>query len=644
MAFIINIIITAAALLSAAGLIQVSSPYLALGLFYYVFIYLPGHYLAKYFLSGSPVDRLEMVPVSLCAGYLFFSPLAVAAYVVHMKMQTFLWLYIPLVAAWLAFNRFYLEARTRYRFPKHETENWVLWSLFGILGAGFLMADYYGGFVSGNFLQHVSVIRKLYSLGTIEMNSPYLIDFKYPQNLYSTYYLFLALVSWISKLDPVMVWIYLPQFVFPMGLLANYYFAKKVFNSSRYALLYLLVYFVYFAVYNVNGAAEGHAWFHSELSACNNFLSLGIFLPVLMTLAFRYSENENKKLLVFMPLLFMADGLIHLYIESKTYYMLYSVLFMCMLVKPEYLDWKKLLKVSAVSSAGLVIFFYFYALMSPNINPDYHRFNGSGGSLNVIFQNGRPIYTDLAATITKDALTLAGTACFLLTIFFLRENLAALYIFSVTFMVYFVLYNPLLLQIGYKIHPPMERITRLYTIVPYCMALIFPLYMAGRSPGLKKFRPLFILVIAAVLALLLKDSPKRHEAIVFNKQKSLESLETNAGFYSAVRGAIPAGSVVMMNTALTTWWTTYFPHYIVDHAFKFIFPPNIDETERIKDADAYMADPLAKGTEATLRKYRVNYVFFLAQDLKGRDMSRAKYLAPVMSNQMFSIYKVADGK
>jgi hypothetical protein len=644
MAFIINLILVIAAFLSSTGVIHVSSPYIALSLFYYVFIYLPGYYLAKYFLSGSPVDRLEIVPVSLCAGYLFFSPLAVLAYILHMRIPVFLSIYIPLVAVWLVFSHFSLEKKNGYKFPKLETEKWVLWSLFGILGASFLMADYYGGFISGNFLQHVSVIRKLVSLQVIEINSPYLIDFKFPQNLYSTYYLFLALVSWISNLDPVHIWIYLPQFVFPVGLLANYYFARNLFKNNRYALLYVLVYFVYFAVYNVNGAADGHAWFNSELSACNNFLSLGIFLPVIMSLAFKYSENENKKLLIFLPLLFMSDGLIHLYIESKTYYMLYSVLFMCLLVKPEFLDWRKLLKITAFSSAGLILFFYFYMLLSPNINPDYHRFNGSGGSLNVIFKNGLPVYTDLAATITKDPLTLAGTACFLMTLFFVKSDLPAMYIFSVTLMVFFVLFNPLVLQLGFKIHPPMERITRLYTLIPFCMALIFPLYISGKHKRFSALKPVFILIIAAVLLMLLKDSPKRLGAITFTKQQSLQSLESNAMFYKVIRDAIPAGSVVMLNTPLTTWWTTYFPHYIVDHAFPFIFPPNIDETERVKDVNKYFADPLDKGAEGTLREYKVNYVFFLNSDIKGRNMASAKYLDLVLTNQMFTIYRVADGK
>ena len=194
--------------------------------------------------------------------------------------------------------------------------------------------------------------------------------------------------------------------------------------------------------------------------------------------------------------------------------------------------------------------------------------------------------------------------------------------FAVVFTVFFVLFNPLMLRIGYIIHPPMERITRLYNIVPFCMALVFPLYMAERSPKLAKFRGVFILILAAVFVLMLKEVPKRLGEIEFNKQKSLESLSQNAMFYNTVRDTIPAGSVDMLNLPLTTWWTTYFPHYIVAHYFAFIFPPNIDETDRLSDVKQYYSDPYDSRAEEILRRYGVNYVFFLNREISPANIGK----------------------
>lgn len=110
--------------------------------------------------------------------------------------------------------------------------------------------------------------------------------------------------------------------------------------------------------------------------------------------------------------------------------------------------------------------------------------------------------------------------------------------------------------------------------------------------------------------------------------------------YEAVNSVIPAGSVVMINLPLTTWWVTYFPHYIVAHVFDFVLTPNIDETRKKNDVQYFYANPLGEASLEILKKYSVSYVFMLAQETAGKGIEKASYLKPVLVNNMFSIYKV----
>jgi hypothetical protein len=637
---LINLSLIVSGFLVYLGQIKIESPYFALGLFYYIFIYLPGYYLMKLFSGDNEYDAIEILPLSLCAGYLFILPLTITAYICNMAFSTFLNIYFPLVFLFVAASHLYFRGERKIAFKGLNAGSPVYLALFAIVLAAALLADHFGGFISGNFLVHVSAIRKLCDFGVFAQNSCYFKDFKYNLNIYSTYYGFLALVSYITRIDPISVWVYLPQFILPVGLLANFAFARKLFKNDKYALLYVFVYFFYYCVYNAGGPAEGQAWFHSEISACNNYISLGIFLPVIMMTALKYAENADKKLLFLMPALFLADGFIHLYVQSKTYYMLFSLLFVSLIIKPGFLERRRLFKICLWGSVGLIVFAYSYYVVSPTLNPAYLTFNGTGGGLNVIFNAGRPLYTDLSNSILRDPLTVGGTLLFFLTVFFIKSDLPALYIFSVFFTVFFVLFNPIMLGIGYKIHPALERVTRLYTIVPFCMALVFPLYIAGKYKQLSRFKPAFWIAIIAVLVLLAKDAPKRLGGIVYTKAYSLELLDQRKGFDQAIRSSIPSGSTVMVNLPFTTWWTTYYSHFIVAHAFSFVLPPNIDQTQRQEDVKHYYQDPLNAGSADILKKYGVDYVFFLNREITGRNMNTAAYLKLVTQNQMFAIYKV----
>jgi hypothetical protein len=151
-------------------------------------------------------------------------------------------------------------------------------------------------------------------------------------------------------------------------------------------------------------------------------------------------------------------------------------------------------------------------------------------------------------------------------------------------------------------------------------------------------------VFFVLAAVFFKDFPKRLSKIVYTKQYSLNQLDANGKFYDMVRSNIPKGSVVMVNLPMTTWWTTYFPHYIVAHAFDFVLPPNIDPVPRKEDVKYFYSNPVGAKSINILEKYGVEYVVFNSDKLNLESEDYGKIFKPLYVSPRFSIYKLETGK
>lgn len=639
----INIALVVFGLVTLTGKPAILSPYIAIGFYYYIFIYLPGYFLAKVFLKNKEYDLLEIIPYSLCAGYVFIFPWTTLAYVTKLGVGSFCAIYLSVVLVWIVFYALYIKKRRAVYSTAMRMESWTALLLGAIILAGVLMADYFGGFTSGNFLVHVSAIRKIAAFGFFEQHSCYFKDFQHNLNLYNSYYGLMGAISWITKIDPVKIWIYLPQFIVPIGLLAQFIFARKLFGSNRLAVLSLLFYFVYYYVYNPNAPAGGQAWLLSELAACNNYISIGIFLPVILTLALDYVSGGNRRLLFFFPPLFLADGTIHLYIQSKTYFLLFAFLFWALLARPQFINIRRLSAVALASCAGLVLFAYGFLVLTPNINPAYLTVNGTGGSWPVAYYGKWPVVA--LNTLIADPMVTAAVVSFAFVVFSARSGRAALFIFSSILSIAFVIYNPIIMKLGGIVHPAYERITRLYNIIPFTLAITFPfsLVAAYKSRNAVASSLLKILLAAnlVVIAVLFVKAPQRLKQIVFTKNYSNSQLENNTPFYDSIRAAIPAGSTVMINLPLSTWWTTYFPHYIVAHAFDFVLPPNINQTPRKEDVRSFYSHPADDNSRALLARYKTDYLVLTATEAQIVQPQNAGYLHPISISGMVHIYKVS---
>lgn len=643
--FFFNVLVLILGFLSLSYRFNLSNPYLAIGFSYYLFLYLPGYYIIKYFFNKE-FSSLEIFPLSLCCGYIFFMPLTILAYILSLKIKMFLFIYLIIISIFLLVVQFYLKPKYKSKFSKIKFNVYII-SVFFIVFISFLMTDYYGGFISGNFLVHVTSIRKIYSLENISCNIGYFKDFPYTLNMYCIYYAFMAVISWISKLDPVLIWIYSPQFILPVGLIGFFCLAKRLFNSEKWALLFLVFYFLYRLVYNNYGSpADGYAWFHSENSACNNYIAIGVFFCCIMITILEYLNSGKKKLLFLLSLLFLTQGTIHLYSQFKTYFVLGCLFLWSLILKQEYFDYKKMSKIFIYSLfPGFLFFIYVFLLISPTVNPSYKIPNGTQGGLPLLFFGKWPL-VDPSKSIFADPFFIWGTICFFVTAFFVRNDISAFYIFSIFFTVIFLIYNPLVLYIAAKFNPCYERITRIFNIIPFEFAVTFPFVFTFDKTKEKSFlqsnlsRIVLICFCIFFCIFLIKTAPQKLKKIVYKKEFSLSQLDKNKQLYELVREKIPPGSTVLVNIGLTTWWTTYFPHYIVAHTFDFVLPPNIDQTDRVNEVKYFYQNELGEKSIEILKKYKVDYIFILPEELKNKDFKKYNYFETVYSSPYFYIYKV----
>ncbi|MFH1369298.1 MAG: hypothetical protein ABII64_09250 [Elusimicrobiota bacterium] len=635
-------------LMNVFGMFSVRSIPVAVALYYLVFIFLPGYFLFRYFQGGMKINRLEAVPVSFVSGYVFMLPFSLAAYFLKMPLQTFIYLYSAAVSAWVLFHLFAAKNAQGLKMEKINAGPGKIAILVLCAAAGFFAADYFGGFTSGNFLVHAGIIRKMVSLGVIVNHSCYFADNNLNANMFSSYYIFLSMAARLTGADPVRMWIYLPQLIVPLALIANFCFVRRLFGSVNIALAYSLLYSVYFFFYNPTPPADGYAWYLSELAACNNHIAEQIFIPVILMVLFYYirkdsNEQGGNRTLIFLPLMLLAQGTVHMYVQGQTHFIIYSLLFWALITRPGFIDNGKLLKSALVSSAALVFVAYLFALMNPNINPAYKILNGTGGSLPIEIL-GKWQIVDFKRVVLEDPMILAGTVMAVFALFYAKYDMPAFYIFALFINVSFIIYNPYIMKIASYVHPPLERVTRLNVIVPFLAASLYPLSLFyGRESSARAFSPriktAIVVFLVLTVVLLVKESPKRLSQVVYTKQYSLEQLDRNESFYGAIRNAVPPESVVMVNLPLTTWWTTYFPHYIVAHYFDFVLPPNVNQTKRKEDVNRFYSSALDGKSEQILRTYGVDYVFFLAAEAKGKNIEGSGYLMPVLSNNMFIICK-----
>jgi hypothetical protein len=363
-------------------------------------------------------------------------------------------------------------------------------------------------------------------------------------------------------------------------------------------------------------------------------------MPAILLVALIYIKEGNNRLLAFLPLLFLAQGLVHLYVQSKTYFVLFSFLFAAILVRPDYLDLKRSIKVVLFSSIGLSIFFAgALTLIGKNVNPYFKVFQGGGMPLTFI---GKwPIVTPLLS-IARDPMTILGTLFVFLAIPFLKRDKASLFIFSVFFCICAILFDPVVLLLGGKLFPAYERITRLYNVLPFSLAFVFPLYILDREKRYDKYKFIFITAIVIAAGFMIKDIGPKHSKIVYTKAGSLSELERSDRFYSIIRANIPVGSVALVNLPLTTWWTTYFSHYIVAHAFDFVLPPNIDQTQRKQDVEYFYKNPLDQRSLDIVRTYKVEYVFFSDNELANKNIQNFPEFQPLYHANGFAIFKIVS--
>ena len=223
---------------------------------------------------------------------------------------------------------------------------------------------------------YLSYIRKIVISNFADPSNPFIkgegIEFVYGYNIW---FLLLAGISRISKIDPFNVWGIMACFLSVVYLSAFYFITKSLFNK-KIAFISTFIFFAYQAIF------DGlHHFIHSPRPA-----TINIFVLLLLALGFvvRYIKNGNKYFLLAASLLNFAMAFLH-FVEPISSVM---VLFLFLLALPLFMRQNRyfsvMIKSTVIACGFLSIAFLFAFAVKYNLNtPEPGHFIGSAKTLGI---------------------------------------------------------------------------------------------------------------------------------------------------------------------------------------------------------------------------------------------------------------------
>ena len=610
-----------------------------------VLLIMPGYILSRFFLKTDDFSNFELLPAYLCLGCLWLLVPGLASYILRFSADTMTRIYLGCVFFLVLVYGLIKPSQgiPGKRNMKNEFTLPCKIIFTAIVIISFLMGLYYGGFISGNFLFHMSFIRKLIELPRIAYANAYFNDSHAWTYGYNIWYLFYAMVSRIAHADPVTIWINMVPFVVPFGILAVFSFFRRLSGRHEVALLGAGVFFLNQALLNYlpSGMSTDSFWYWSEIAACPNFLARDIFIPVILCMGICcLSDPKGKERYLYMiSALSFTLCLIHMYFFLLLLYMLFCLALFSIIVRHDFWQTRDLAKVSlSILLPGILFVFYMFAVLFPTVNPGYlSPFTIDAYHPVIFLKNNLPLIDPVRGLLFSPVNKIA----FLLLPFvlaLLKKDRTAFFCSSIVVTTVLIYFNPPLLALVRKFHPSLDRIYRIVEIVPYPLITGFIVYRACCFLGKSR-----LLKILGIVVVLLLSVPVKHRlsGVVHTRIRSIESMEQNGMFFGLVRHLIPPGSVVLIDMPKSTFWTTYFSHYIVAHAFNCVLPPNVDQTGRVEDVNYFFGNPLTSRSMEILEKYGVDYLFIDKNYAKNKDFTKEENtFRNVFESGMFDIYKV----
>ncbi len=618
----------------------------------------PGFFLLALFYPKEKINLLEVWPLSFVFSLLLFTPLGLFAYLRGLTLNQLTGGYL-LLSILFGLVNLAVSSKGSFQSPvspkekkkvkinnqkKWENKKQILVLVF-LLVIVVLLSAHFGGFTSGDYIHHMTAIRKLVELPKIIFGHYILKDLPRPIYGHNIWYLFFSMGSKITHLDPVEFWVLSPVFLTSLMVLAFWLVSRVVFDSANYATVATSI-FVFFdgimSYSTLDGKFTSFFWVWST-SQYPASIARDIILLVILFFVFKFIYQGNKRYLFILPLLGVVIALTHFYY----FYMLLFVLgcfFLFSLFIPnkiENLPKKILLAIIFIAVPAFFYVTYYTAKINlPLVNKCYLTPEAMAIEFKPVVKLGGtyPLIDPFKALWTNFPRTLAYLLLPFLFCFFRKEP-GALYCFSIAAVVLFIFVNPLLLYFLWPLNPGMDRFYRAVEIVPYYW--IIALFISkGLYSSNRKIQQVTLISSLVVLGVLLLPQKTRLEKINYTTENSLQVLKSNVDFLKFVKEKIPPGSVVLMDSQKIWFWTIFFPHYPVIAAWDMHLPPNYDQTLRVKEQEEFLKNSLTEDSFTFLNKYNVDYVLLDQGYAMNKDFS--KYMdrfKEVVKTHSLTIYR-----
>jgi hypothetical protein len=522
-------------------------------------------------------------------------------------------------------------------------ENFIL---FAVLAASFFAAKYFGSWPSGDFITHLTAIRKLMELPQILFTNYHVREYTVSPYGHNIWYLFYCSITRVAHVDPIETWALLAMVLTPLTLMAFYLFAFKLFQNKTLALISMLVFVFHYGVMNnvIEGGMSPY-WGLSGVVAYPSRVSLYIVLPVLLYYIFSYLYSDNKKYLYIVSLCSLVIVFTHFYYFLCVLFMCGSFFVISFIIRSE--DAKLSLKLGFVICAILVpsAFYvgWFVRSLFPTLNPIFKGLLYGHFMPIIMIKNKYPIVNPLTGLVQNN-LRWAAYICVPFLLYFTKKNIWALFIFSVSAMTAFIFFNPLALYILKEFNPSLDRIYLLTEIAPYELVLGFFIYyfftVTIKKINSKILRDAVLYMSIFGIIFYSVKNIEKVALIPYTVDNTLEMLNSNRGFMQSINSVIPPGSTVFMDDGKIWFWSDFFPHYNVSHPNIAVLPNNVDPTKRRQDSQFFFKNPLEKRSFDILNEYKVDFVLIDKKYAENKDLVKyGSMFKPVFQSQGFTIYK-----
>jgi hypothetical protein len=511
------------------------------------------------------------------------------------------------------------------------------------------------GLQAGDMLRHVSEVRKIVEMPTIPFGSSFIKEFQGAANYgYNVLYIFMALVTKVSSLDVVNVFLFIPIFFSVFLLLTYFYFSKVIFNNEKIAFYSTCIFFIWEVVlnYSITYPTIADFWYWSAIVPAT--IARNIIILVAIAFAFIYGKSGEKKYLYLLPFLSLTVAFLHVHYFLVLIALFALILFFVIIFRfhDKLLIKRTLISFLSVSLPGLPYTFFIIAKLYPILNPLYQIFLVSGNRP-IKMIAGFPI-VDPFKTVYFNFARCLGFLLMPLLVFYAKRKLFAVYLLALFLGVLLIVFNPLLLKFLQQFNPALDRVMRLNEFLPYGEIIGLFLFLFINKFGkklkeeiLKQPRKEITLFIVLISIIVLTFCYKSINIAYVNSSTKTWEVEENSyllenkSLQILIRGVMPPGSVVLMDNIMSTIWTYYFPHYVVsvNWGMDSYIPTNFDQRERYNEVEGYLAkNKLDSWCFDFLNKYGVDYIL-VDKRINNNDILMGKIKEKPFEQVPFQKYK-----